>query len=413
MIQPARASVWCLLLGLVFLAGGPAFHAGASSVRHAARAGGDAAGVAEEAARHVPAGADAQARHRHVGRADARVQRGPGLLRDHRAGNVRRAAAHHLRLLRQLRRGGRAAVTTACVERIALGGTSQGGVFEARRSTKAAAGNVGRGQQAELWGDEQWQVLKAVIEERKPRVIGINRSTVFAFSDGLSSGELKGMSAALGDTWTSKFKDAEAAAARADRVAAARGRSVLPPDAGARLVDDADDVLGEADHAGHDADERPRVVVAAARQRSGARDVVPAERLRAAQGHDGRAARRRSDHPARRRAPLRRRHHRRAAEHRHAAQRVRPAAGRDRRARRAPRARSRTRNALQDIVMDEIRPGRTGNEILAASRARMKAKGINGTVYSHPDRPARPRRGAADRPVGLPGRRARPRRRAR
>ena len=41
-------------------------------------------------------------------------------------------------------------------------------------------------------------------------------------------------------------------------------------------------------------------------------------------------------------------------------------------------------NALQDIVMDEIRPGRTGNEILAAALARMKAKGIDGTVYSHP-----------------------------
>src|SRR5687768_1872539 len=33
-------------------------------------------------------------------------------------------------------------VSAACVERIALGGTSQGGVFEARRSTQAAAGNV-------------------------------------------------------------------------------------------------------------------------------------------------------------------------------------------------------------------------------------------------------------------------------
>jgi hypothetical protein len=41
-------------------------------------------------------------------------------------------------------------------------------------------------------------------------------------------------------------------------------------------------------------------------------------------------------------------------------------------------------NALQDIVMSEIRPGRTGNEILAASRARMKASGIDGSVYSHP-----------------------------
>jgi len=34
--------------------------------------------------------------------------------------------------------------------------------------------------------------------------------------------------------------------------------------------------------------------------------------------------------------------------------------------------------------MDEIRPGRTGNEILAASRVRMRAKGIDGSVYSHP-----------------------------
>src|SRR5262245_37918337 len=99
--------------------------------------------------------------------------------------------------------------SAACVERIALGGTSQGGVFEARRSSQAAAGDVGRGRQAELWGDEQWQALKAVVEERDPRVIGIDRSTVFAFSDGLSSGELEGMSRALGDKWTARFKDAE------------------------------------------------------------------------------------------------------------------------------------------------------------------------------------------------------------
>src|SRR5688572_24779705 len=46
--------------------------------------------------------------------------------------------------------------SAACVERVALGGSSQGGVFEARRSMRAAASNIGRGQQAELWGDEQW-----------------------------------------------------------------------------------------------------------------------------------------------------------------------------------------------------------------------------------------------------------------
>ena len=102
-----------------------------------------------------------------------------------------------------------APASPACVQRIALGGSSQGGVFDARRSTKPADSNVGRGQQAELWGDEQWQALKAVIEERNPRVIGINRSTVFAFSDGLSSGELQGMSAALGEKWTARFRNAE------------------------------------------------------------------------------------------------------------------------------------------------------------------------------------------------------------
>src|SRR5205085_6675337 len=41
-------------------------------------------------------------------------------------------------------------------------------------------------------------------------------------------------------------------------------------------------------------------------------------------------------------------------------------------------------NALQDIVLNEIRPGRTGNEILSSARTQMRAKGIDGTVYSHP-----------------------------
>src|SRR5881296_579840 len=89
----------------------------------------------------------------------------------------------------------------ACVERVALGGTSQGGLFDARTSAKTVANPVS-GRQAELWGDEQWLLLKEVVEERKPAVIGIDRSTTFAFSDGLSSGELQGMSDALGKTWT-------------------------------------------------------------------------------------------------------------------------------------------------------------------------------------------------------------------
>jgi hypothetical protein len=41
-------------------------------------------------------------------------------------------------------------------------------------------------------------------------------------------------------------------------------------------------------------------------------------------------------------------------------------------------------NRLQDFVMEELRAGRTGNEVLAASLAKMRAAGIDGTVYSHP-----------------------------
>src|SRR5581483_2874938 len=94
-----------------------------------------------------------------------------------------------------------APVATACIERIALGGTSQGGVFDARSSMKTVDRAVG-GRQAELWGDEQWMALKQVIDERKPKVIAIDRSKTFAFNDGLSSGELQGMSEALGPAIT-------------------------------------------------------------------------------------------------------------------------------------------------------------------------------------------------------------------
>ncbi|MDQ2952467.1 MAG: hypothetical protein M3R54_09420, partial [Chloroflexota bacterium] len=88
------------------------------------------------------------------------------------------------------------------LQRIALGGTSQGGVFEAVRSTAPAAGPAGSRvtPQAELWGDAQWQVLKQFVEARRPTTIAINTSRIFAFSDGLSSGELDGMRAALGPT---------------------------------------------------------------------------------------------------------------------------------------------------------------------------------------------------------------------
>src|SRR6476660_890669 len=66
--------------------------------------------------------------------------------------------------------------SATCVERIALGGTSQGGLYDTRTSAKTINNPV-NGRQAELWGDEQWLLLKEVVEQRKPKAISIDRST--------------------------------------------------------------------------------------------------------------------------------------------------------------------------------------------------------------------------------------------
>jgi Xaa-Pro aminopeptidase len=271
----------------------------------------------------------------------------------------------------------------ACVERIALGGTSQGGVFEARRSTQTAAGDVGRGNQAELWGDEQWQVLKTVIEERKPRVIGINRSTVFAFSDGLTSGELQGMSAALGGRWTAKFREAEGlpleliAVRLPEEEAFFRRMQELVWSLTQTMFSSEVITPGKT---------RPSDLVWWWRQRvndlglgTWFQPSVSVQRHAAAGGNPG-------DDPVIQPGDLL---HcdvgitvaRLNTDTQHNAYVLRPGETDAPEGLRRALANS---NALQDIVMEEIRPGRTGNAILAAALARMRAKGIEGTVYSHP-----------------------------
>jgi Xaa-Pro aminopeptidase len=65
-------------------------------------------------------------------------------------------------------------------------------------------------------------------------------------------------------------------------------------------------------------------------------------------------------------------------------------------------------NRLQDLLLERMRPGRTGNEVLADTRAAMKAAGIDGTVYTHPigdhGHGAGPLIGLWDRQEGVPGR---------
>ena len=293
-----------------------------------------------------------------------------------------------------------------CVERIALGGTSQGGLYEAVRSTRAVEGGV-VGRQAELWGDQQWLVLKDVIEQRNPKVIGVNISRTFAFADGLSAGELEGMSEALGAKWTSRFKRAEALPVEliASRVPDEEvfftdltklvhqliGRmfsnEVIKPG-----VTRTSDLVWwwrqQVNDLGLGTWFQPSVSV----QRRGATaqqigddpviqrgdvlhcDVgITALRLNTDTQHDAYVLREGETEP--------------------------PAGLRKALA---------NSNRFQDILMEEARPGRTGNEVLKATRDRLAAEGITGTMYSHPigahGHGAGPLIGLWDLQEGVPGR---------
>jgi len=275
------------------------------------------------------------------------------------------------------------AASAECLERIALGGTSQGGVYEARRSTKSAASNVGRGQQAELWGDEQWLALKTVIDERNPRTIGIDRSTVFAFSDGLSSGELKGMSAALGEKWTAKYRDAEGLPL--DII------TVRLPEEEAFFVRMQELVWSLTQEMFSSRTIKPGTTRASDlawwwRQRvndlglgTWFQPSVDIQRKGAAEESLG-------DDPVIERGDVL---HcdvgitvaRLNTDTQHLAYVLREG---EVDAPEGLRKALANANALQDITMDEIRPGRSGNEILSAALRRMKARGIQGSLYSHP-----------------------------
>ena len=88
------------------------------------------------------------------------------------------------------------------LERLALGGTSQGGVFEAFRSTRPAPTQP----TGELVGDEQWRLLRELVEERDPENIVLNIDPEWAFSDGLHAGEAEALLEALGPKYAGRVK---------------------------------------------------------------------------------------------------------------------------------------------------------------------------------------------------------------
>ncbi len=86
------------------------------------------------------------------------------------------------------------------VERLALGGGSQGGLYEVYRDPDSGI---------ELYGDSQWVLLRKLIDQRKPKRIAINISHTHAFSDGLSAGEREQLEEAIGPANRAKLVRSE------------------------------------------------------------------------------------------------------------------------------------------------------------------------------------------------------------
>lgn len=83
------------------------------------------------------------------------------------------------------------------VDRLALGGGSNGGLYTVYRDPQV--------ENRELWGEGQWALLRKLIEDRQPRRIAINVSPTHAFSDGLSAAEYEKLVAALGPQLSSRL----------------------------------------------------------------------------------------------------------------------------------------------------------------------------------------------------------------
>jgi len=292
------------------------------------------------------------------------------------------------------------------IERLALGGSSQGGVFTVLRAEGIAAAGA-RVQRAELWGDEQWRLLRRIVDQRKPRRIAVNTSRVFAFSDGITASEHDALLEALGPQWRKRIVPAE-------RLAVDLLAVRLPGEAEVfadmvqlnwALID-----TMFSSKAVVPGTTRPSDLVWWFRQRVNDLGLGTWFQPSVTVQRQGAGPEELGDDPIIQRGDVL---------HcdvgitvlglntdiQHMGYVLRPGESDAPAGLRAALARS---NRLQDIVVAELRPGRSGNEILAAARARMVAEGIDGTIYSHPiglhGHGAGPLIGLWDRQEGVPGR---------
>ncbi len=289
------------------------------------------------------------------------------------------------------------------LERLALGGESNGGLYTVYRDPTSSG--------KEIFGAGQWQTLRKLVDERHPKNIAIDISDTHAFSDGLTVGLHDRLTAALGAENTGKLIHSEDLALeyQEQRVPSmlltyremmsvvhklidrAFSNEVIKPG----VTTDADVVWWlrqQVNDMGYGTWFHPSVMV----QRKGAKqgldflhkeggiviergDIlhtdfgITALRLNTDTQHMGYVLREgETDVPAGIQQAL--------------------ANG----------------NKLQNIVLAQLRPGHAGNEILANSLDAMKTAGIKGTIYSHPigdhGHAAGPMIGLWDRQEAIPGR---------
>jgi len=291
------------------------------------------------------------------------------------------------------------------VERLALGGGSQGGVYEAYVARDTVDPSIGR--RPELVGQGQWDLLARIVRERDPRTIAVDISHTHAFSDGLSAGEWEQLSRALPPGYLARVMRAERLPLDYQSIRApgmlpvykrlmevvwavidtAFSNKVITP--GKTTTDDVvwwmrqrvnDLGLGTWFHTDVDVQRRGQDLSASA-------DAVVIQRgdvLHCDFGITALGLNTDTQHMGY----------------------VLREGERD-----APEGLKRAllnSNRLQDILLGEMRPGRSGNDVLNSALGAMRAAGINGTIYTHPigDRGhgAGPLIGLWDHQEGVPGR---------
>ena len=287
------------------------------------------------------------------------------------------------------------------VERLALGGGSNGGLYRVYRDPDSD----GR----ELWGQGQWTLLRRLVDERRPATIAVNVSQTHAFSDGLTVGEWEQLGAALGP-WTAHVVRAEELPLE---YVETRLPEMLPTYRHMMRIVHA--LVGRAfsSEVVTPGQTTTEDVVWWLRQQ--VRDMGLGEWFPPSVSVQRRGTGARSNLAERAALVIERGDHLHtdfgikamglATDTQHVGYVLREGESDAPAGLRQALASS---NRLQDLLLERMRPGRTGNEVLADARAAMKAAGVEGSIYTHPigdhGHGAGPLIGLWDRQDGVPGR---------